>query len=90
MIGRFQDYLYAADELAWACYEPAQRKVVPEHVPTEQVKEPPLVFFNGGASPFVSSREQSYEAEAVPPKVARCSPVSTTSAALITAGYYVR
>jgi hypothetical protein len=64
-VERFQSYLYAADELAWACYEPAQLKVVPDHIPPEKVKEPPLVFFNGGASPFVSSREQSYEAEPV-------------------------
>lgn len=58
---RFHRYLSAADELAWACYQPAQRAA---HKPAR--REPPLVFLNGGASPFAISRNREFEAEVVP------------------------
>jgi hypothetical protein len=61
----FQEYLFLADELAWACYEAAQRRVLATHVPAEEVKEPPLVFFSDSSSPFTSSRNSAYELEPV-------------------------
>lgn len=50
-------FLEAADELAWAAYDPAigsasGRKKVP--------REPPLVFLDRGAVPFASARGTSY------------------------------
>jgi hypothetical protein len=62
----FNKYLIAADELAWECYSAAQRKLDPQYLATEEVKEPPLVFFNGGSSPFTMPRNYAFEAEAVP------------------------
>jgi hypothetical protein len=62
----FRDPLAAADELAWACYKPAQDQAAPDHIATLRIKEPPLVFFNGGWSPFASARGRGYAAETVP------------------------
>ncbi|WP_437723733.1 hypothetical protein [Sorangium sp. So ce861] len=61
---RFRDYLLIADELAWACYEPALKRGQ-----GSSSREPPLVFFNGGSNPFVISRRSSFQAEAVPGEV---------------------
>lgn len=61
----FKNYLIAADELAWFCYHAAQQKTPPAHIPREAIKEPPLVFFNGGSSPFTHSRNWAYRAEDV-------------------------
>ena len=65
-VPRFEAYLTAADEFAWACYDAARRKVTATHLSREEVKEPPLVFFDGRSSPFASSRDRPFEAEAVP------------------------
>ena len=62
----FNKYLIAADELAWECYSAAQNKWDPKQLGKENVKEPPLVFFNGSASPFTLPRDYAFEAEAVP------------------------
>lgn len=62
----FNKYLIAADELAWECYSAAQSKLDPKYLAKEKVKEPPLVFFNGGSSPFTMPRNYAFEAEAVP------------------------
>jgi len=62
----FNKYLIAADELAWECYSAAQSKLDPNYLAREKVKEPPLVFFNGGSSPFTMPRNYAFEAEAVP------------------------
>ena len=61
----FRPALIAADEFAWACYQPARNAASPEHAPADRVKEPPLVFFNGGWSPFTMSRGAPYEPEPV-------------------------
>lgn len=53
-------YLQLADELAWGCYKP-----VLDEFPKAR-REPPLVFLNGGLSPFALSRDQAFPAEAVP------------------------
>jgi hypothetical protein len=55
----FKKYLRAADEFAWACYQPIQIAAASE------LKEPPLVFFNGGMSPFTFSRQRTFQAELV-------------------------
>jgi hypothetical protein len=57
----FEDYLLAADEFAWACYQPCLRFVKPE-----VGREPPLAFLNGGSSPFTVPRGAAYAAESVP------------------------
>lgn len=62
----FSSYLEAADEFAWSCYEKAQSLVVEEHVARSEIKEPPLVFFNGGLSPFSMPRRLAFQAEEVP------------------------
>lgn len=62
----FNKYLIAADELAWECYSAAQQKLDPHYLSKEKVKEPPLVFFNGGSSPFTMARDFAFEAEEVP------------------------
>jgi hypothetical protein len=54
---RYADCLYLADEFAWVCYKPAASKL---H------KEPPLVFLNGGFSPFILPRNRGFQAEFVP------------------------
>jgi hypothetical protein len=60
----FLPYLRAADEFAWACYQPVQQAVYPKPDDAKR-KEPPLVFFNGGASPFSVSRGKSFQPEPV-------------------------
>jgi hypothetical protein len=53
--------LIAADELAWACYRPAQLNGAGEHnVDPAAVREPPLSFFSAIASPFAIPRGASY------------------------------
>jgi hypothetical protein len=61
----FARYLQIADEFAWLCYQPVYaqaRRVNPERV----LKEPPLVYLNGGMSPFILTRDAGFQAEAVP------------------------
>lgn len=55
----FRRYLRTADEFAWACYKPIQLETKSE------LKEPPLVFFNGGTSPFTVPREHAFQTELV-------------------------
>jgi hypothetical protein len=62
---RLSQYLRAADEFAWACYQPVL-DIANASPPGKFRKEPPLVFCNGGSSPFSVSRERSFEGEAVP------------------------
>jgi hypothetical protein len=64
----FNPYLIAADELAYSCYHAAQKKLNQAYLSPEEVKEPPLVFFSGGSSPFTLPRNYAYQAEAVPGK----------------------
>jgi hypothetical protein len=62
----FGPYLAAIDEFAWACYRRAQSRVSREHVHPDEIKEPPLVFFNGGRNPFTLPRKFAFWAERVP------------------------
>jgi hypothetical protein len=54
-------FLQAADELAWACYKP-----ILDLCSVGQRREPPLVFLNGGLSPYALSRDKAFLAEDVP------------------------
>jgi hypothetical protein len=53
-------FLQLADELAWSCYQPALE------ASRSGRREPPLVFLNGGLSPFALSRDRAFRAEDVP------------------------
>lgn len=61
----FRRYLKVADEFAWSCYSPVQRHVYPDPANAAR-KEPPLVYFNGGISPFSFSRGREFKPEDVP------------------------
>ncbi|MGO9902612.1 MAG: hypothetical protein ACLP0J_23660 [Solirubrobacteraceae bacterium] len=56
-----QDAMDAADDLAWACYEPAQK-----HIPHDRRREPPLVYFTGGTRPTLMPRGAQYVVEPLP------------------------
>jgi hypothetical protein len=56
-----QDAMDAADDLAWACYEPAQT-----HIPQDRRREPPLVYFAGGTRPTLMPRGTPYAVEPLP------------------------
>jgi len=53
-------FLRAADELSWACYEPVLARYPGAR------RQPPLVFLNGGLSPYALARDQAFSAEPVP------------------------
>jgi hypothetical protein len=53
-------FLQLADELAWSCYQPALE------ASKSGRRKPPLVFLNGGLSPFALSRDRAFRAEDVP------------------------
>jgi hypothetical protein len=61
----FSPYLVAADELAASAYSAAQENYDYQKVSKEALKAPPLVFFNGGSSPYTMPQSMSYKAEAV-------------------------
>jgi hypothetical protein len=54
---RHSESLQLADEFAWACYKTAAAQLY---------KEPPLVFLNGGFSPFTLPRNRRFDPEYVP------------------------
>jgi len=53
--------LVALDDLAWECYSPAE-----EFVPPRQRREPPLLYYTGGTSPFLVPRGSPYVVEPLP------------------------
>ena len=53
----FFPFLSLADEYAWLCYQPVYQR---------GFKEPPLVYLNGGYSPFILTRHKEFQAEVVP------------------------
>jgi hypothetical protein len=69
----FNPYLVAADEFAWACYQVAQQSLKKGDLVRNDLKQPPLVFFNGGSSPYTLPRNLTYEAENVPGEELRTS-----------------
>jgi hypothetical protein len=64
-----QRYLDAVDDFAWACYKPARDSA--SAVKAAALKEPPLVYFGGGWSPFAMPRDYPFEAERVPEEPVR-------------------
>jgi hypothetical protein len=63
---RFSPFLWLADEFAWLCYEPIYQ---------QGLKEPPLVYLNGGYSPFTLTRREAFQAESVPQELIRSRPL---------------
>jgi hypothetical protein len=60
-------YLDAVDDFAWACYRPARDAAAAAGtIQATALKEPPLLFFGGGWSPFAMPRDYPFEAERVP------------------------
>lgn len=58
------DFLSVADELAWACYQPARdRAVAVQPARQDALREPPLTFFTAWVSPFMLPRTAPYQAE---------------------------
>jgi hypothetical protein len=62
-------YLDAMDDFALACYTPARDSATA--VATGGLREPPLVYFGGGWSPFAMPRDYPFEAERVPDEPVR-------------------
>ena len=69
----FLPYLRAADEFVWNCYQPILKIVYPDVI-SSPAKQPPLVFFNGGISPFSLSRGKSFQPEQVAGEVLNINP----------------
>lgn len=62
-----RDYLDAVDHFAWACYKPAREAArAAGQIAETALKEPPLLFFGGGWSPFAMPRDYAFDAEMVP------------------------
>jgi hypothetical protein len=53
--------LVTADDLAWDCYSPVQKFIA-----ADRRREPPLVYFSGGTSPFLMPRGTPYVVEPLP------------------------
>lgn len=53
----YKRFLVVADELAWACYEPAIKRAKASR------REPPLTFFSTDPSPYAIGRDKAYAAE---------------------------
>jgi hypothetical protein len=57
LVDEYRGYLAWADQLAWNCYSPVRAYTQ---------KAPPLVYLNGGFSPFVARRDSAYSGEIIP------------------------
>jgi ribosomal protein L29 len=63
-VNEFLGFLRLADEFTWACYRPAQQLGSgPHNVPYDEVREPPLTFFDQVSSPVAIPRGTSYAKE---------------------------
>jgi len=69
----YAEALRIADELAWVCYRPVRDR---------GVKEPPLVFFNSGTSPFILRREARFYADGLPRELLATEAVTDAMARL--------
>ena len=69
----FLPYLRAADEFVWSCYQPVLKIVYPDIV-SSPAKQPPLVFFNGGISPFSLARGKPFQPEPVAGEILNINP----------------
>jgi hypothetical protein len=61
-----RQFLWLADEFAWLCYRPIYE---------QGFKEPPLVYLNGGYSPFTLTRREPFQAESVPQELISSRPL---------------
>lgn len=77
----FENHLQIADEFAWLCYKPVYEKAFAK-VPHRPFLEPPLVFLNGGSSPFILTRDASFQAEPVPRELIQDANLQKTMARL--------
>jgi hypothetical protein len=59
------DYLAAADDLAWECYEPV-REAAGSAEEQVVVRAAPLIFLTGEFSPYTHTRAGHYEVESLP------------------------
>jgi hypothetical protein len=75
----FLPYLQIADEFAWLCYKPVYDNAI---ATGKRFREPPLVYLNGGLSPFILTRDTSFQAEAVPGDLIRDSSLQKAMARL--------
>lgn len=62
-----RDYLAAADELAFACYEPVQKLLGQSPGAAKRVKDLPLVYLTSALSPFITPRHLEFTAALVAP-----------------------
>jgi hypothetical protein len=69
----YRQPLRMADELAWLCYRPVRDR---------GRKEPPLVFFNGGTSPFILRRDVGFHADSVPKELVATDSIVEATARL--------
>ncbi len=53
--------LSVADDMAWCLFKPLLDAARSARAATSDVQEPPLVYFNGGASPFAVARHRAFE-----------------------------
>jgi hypothetical protein len=61
-----QPDLQCCDEFAWACYKPARdRAQRAGKVAPENLKEPPLLFFTGEATPYAAARQEPFAPEGI-------------------------
>jgi hypothetical protein len=77
----FENHLQIADEFAWLCYKPVYEKAFAA-IPNRPFLEPPLVFLNGGSSPFILTRDASFQAEPVPRELIQDKNLQKTMARL--------
>jgi hypothetical protein len=62
----FQDTLACMDEFAWECYQPVRQQALQaKEIGEGELKEPPLSYFSGEASPFVQHRDTPFDAEGI-------------------------
>ncbi len=64
--------LQCADEFAWSCYRPAWEAArQADEIDANDLKEPPLVYLTGSATPFVQVRQGRYTPEGIGAEDAR-------------------
>jgi hypothetical protein len=61
-----QGFLTVTDALAWDCYTAVRSELLPDQVPADEVKQPPLTFFVGALDPYLLSRNHNFSEEVFP------------------------
>ncbi|MEV0290684.1 hypothetical protein AB0H36_41700 [Kribbella sp. NPDC050820] len=61
LVEKFQPPLIAADELAWSCVRPLyDAAIAADTRSADDLREPPLAYFDSSGSPFAQGRRQAY------------------------------